>query len=213
MTPIFVFAMAGSLAIQAIDEPEVSTGPDHTRQSTGVEQDNDANRDNNYFSNWGVGPAITYDVFNRPRVDNARVENGIIRGDEQANAGASLLLEMHFMRPVERLTPFSRQFGSSFCGDGILCGAGPFIAVQAGSDEIIEALGAGWMWGFRREDQQDRLWGAGQFNFGVGLVVDPNATTLAPGFELNEPLPAGATDVIVEDDAQVGLIIVFSLSR
>jgi hypothetical protein len=66
---------------------------------------------------------------------------------------------------------------------------GFFVAVQPGSDELIDAIGAGWMW---RWPDKMRLVGDRVLNFGIGLLSDPNVDVLGDGFVENELAPLNA---------------------
>jgi hypothetical protein len=63
---------------------------------------------------------------------------------------------------------------------------GFFVAVQPGSDELIDAVGAGWMW---RWPDKLRLGGERVLNIGIGLISDPNVDELGDGFVENEKAP------------------------
>src|SRR5687768_14782970 len=63
---------------------------------------------------------------------------------------------------------------------------GPFVAVQPGSDEIINALGAGVMFAFRYSATD-----TSSFNLGFGYDVDPNSKVLGAEFVENEKAPVG----------------------
>lgn len=83
---------------------------------------------------------------------------------------------------------------------------GPFIAVQPGTDEIIEALGGGFMVGLRRQK------GLGSFNLGFGVVVDPSVKVLGSGIEEDKPLPTGETQIRFREKTQAGFLILASFS-
>lgn len=94
-------------------------------------------------------------------------------------------------------------------------GWGPFVSIQPGSEDIIEAVGAGLMLGFKRAailaprlapDLGD------SFNIGAGVVLDPNAKVLGDGVNENQPLPAGETSVRLKETTQYGIVLLFSYS-
>ena len=113
----------------------------------------------------GVGLSLTLDLGDNDRVDDAEIVDGIVRVSDENNARARIMLESHYFFPGK---------GSFF---GIVqegnWGIGPFIAVQPGSDDIIDAIRGGLMLGFRRADNGNSSW-----NFGLGVVVDPNVKIL-----------------------------------
>ena len=84
-------------------------------------------------------------------------------------------------------------------------GIGPFVDIQNGSNEIIEAIGGGVMLGFRRSEMTKD-----SFNIGVGFVVDPSAKVLGDGIEENKPLPAGETQVRYKKTSQGGILLITS---
>ena len=83
---------------------------------------------------------------------------------------------------------------------------GPFIAIQPGTNEIIEAIGGGFMLGLRRKE------GLGSFNLGLGFVVDPSVQVLGSGIKENQPLPQGETQIRFKEKTQAGLLIIGSFS-
>ena len=84
-------------------------------------------------------------------------------------------------------------------------GVGPFVGIQNGSNEVIEAIGAGVMLGFRRS-----VTAKGSFNIGVGGVVDPSVKVLGDGINKNQPLPAGETQIRYKETSQWGVLIITS---
>jgi hypothetical protein len=88
-----------------------------------------------------------------------------------------------------------------------MCGWGPFMALQPGTDNIIEAAAIGLMMGFRRKKEE-----SASFNVGIGVVVDPNVQTLGDGIVANKPLPGGETAVRFKNSEQYGVVILTSFS-
>jgi hypothetical protein len=86
-------------------------------------------------------------------------------------------------------------------------GWGPFVAIQSGSNEIVEAIAFGVMWGFKRSGTDNSSW-----NIGFGAVVDPSTKVLGDGFVPNQPPPAGETEVRYKEKSQWGLLIISSFS-
>lgn len=92
-------------------------------------------------------------------------------------------------------------------------GHGPFVGIQPGSQNIIEAVAIGWMIGFRRPDpERGSLTENSSFNLGIGFVVDPKVQVLGDGVTRNQALPVGETQVRFKDSAQYGLRIMSSFS-
>ncbi|MFS0772250.1 hypothetical protein [Sphingomonas sp. 1P08PE] len=139
----------------------------------------------------GVGLSLTIDIGDRDRVSEAQLVDRTVRVTDQDNGRARIMLESHYF-----FKPGSRDDR----------GIGPFIAIQPGSGEIIDAIGAGLMFGFRREKSTQ------SFNIGVGLVFDPNTRILGDGFVANQPAPDGETEVRYRETLQTGVLLLTSFS-
>nr|GFD60909.1 hypothetical protein [Tanacetum cinerariifolium] len=74
-------------------------------------------------------------------------------------------------------------------------------------DDVIEAIGMGLMIGFRRDETSTQ-----SFNFGIGLVVDPNTRVLGDGILANRALPIGETEVRYKEELQKGILFLSSFS-
>ncbi|NWG90986.1 MAG: hypothetical protein HXY21_00555, partial [Parvularculaceae bacterium] len=169
--------------------------------------------------NFGIGISATYDLGKNDRVSEATLVGGppgIVRVTNQDNVRARIMLESHyFFTP-----PDARAFGAfgpknpsaaQIKGDGAApepakWGIGPFVALQPGTENIIEAIGMGLMVGFRRGDSGD------SFNIGVGVAFDPNTRTLGEGIVAGQPLPPGETDIRYLEQEQFGLLFLSSYS-
>jgi hypothetical protein len=120
---------------------------------------------------FGVGLSFTSDTGKNDRVDDAVIDaNGVVRVNKTNNALARVVLESHYFFTTRR--------------DWL--GFGPFVAIQPGSDEIINAIGAGVMVGFRRPKSETN-----SFNIGVGFIVDPSTKILGTEFVADKPAPLG----------------------
>lgn len=146
----------------------------------------------------GVGLSLTIDLGDNDRIEEAAIVDGIVRVSDENNSRARIMLESHYF-----FTGNKRFLGSSAGNWGI----GPFIAVQPGSDEIIEAIGGGVMVGFRRAGDSNSSW-----NLGLGIVVDPDVRILGDGFTANQPPPGSETDIRFKEKSQAGLLIISSFS-
>jgi hypothetical protein len=150
---------------------------------------------------FGIGISLTIDTGENDRIKSAEVDaNGIIRVSEEQNKIARFVLETHYF-----FTPKNSFFKLV---DGGQWGHGPFICIQPG-DNIIDAVGAGWMIGFKRKPTPSGL-GPEAFNLGVGVVVDPRVQVLGDGLNENEPLPPGDS-IRYKNTSQMGIIVVFSV--
>ncbi|WP_447970197.1 hypothetical protein [Nitrospira sp. M1] len=162
------------------------------------------------FSGFGFGVAIgvTIKAGARDRIQSAALDaNGIVRVDRDNNTTANFLLESHYF-----FTP-----KMEFCcglGQGDW-GVGPFVGVRPGTDNIIEAVGAGIMVGFKRANivASDIATQRGDsFNLGLGVMVNPNAKVLGDGIRKDQPLPTGESDVRFKTTTELGWLAVFSYS-
>jgi len=152
---------------------------------------------------FGVGISFTLDIGSSDRIAEAELVNGIVRVKDENNGVARIMLESHYF-----FTPGGTGLFGTPAGQW---GHGPFIAVQPGTDDIIQAIGAGWMWGFRRPVAQGGDTGQ-SFNIGVGIVVDPNTRVLGDGIVENQPLPAGETSIRYREEMQTGVVVLASFS-
>jgi len=151
---------------------------------------------------FGVGISLTIDTGSSDRVESASVVNGIVRVTDENNAVARIMLESHYFFKAK-----SKILGLFDVGP---YGHGPFIALQPGTDEIIEAAGLGWMWGFKRASASAES--SDSWNLGIGFIVDPNVQVLGDGVYANQPLPPGETEIRYKEEAQYGILIVTSFS-
>lgn len=161
----------------------------------------------------GAGLSFTLDLGKLNRISRASTVNGIVRSDDQDNGRARIMLESHYF-----FTPCTWNFlglkNPCKTEDGwrvadpkkTRWGLGPFIAVQPGSDNIIDAIGMGIMVGARREDS------AQSFNLGIGIVFDPNTRVLGDGILENRPLPLGEIEVRYRETLQTGILVLTSFS-
>ncbi|NBD96251.1 MAG: hypothetical protein GVY11_07245 [Gammaproteobacteria bacterium] len=148
----------------------------------------------------GIGLSYSFDLGDNDRVEEAQIVDNVVRVLDKDNSNARFMLESHYFFEPNR--PF--LFDLSEPGNW---GIGPFVAVQPGSGEIIEAVGVGMMIGFRRSGNGNSSW-----NLGIGFVVDPDARILGDGFVENQPPPGSETSVRYKEASQGGLLIISSFS-
>ncbi|MDP1028202.1 hypothetical protein Q5H91_13340 [Sphingomonas sp. KR1UV-12] len=139
----------------------------------------------------GAGLSFTLDVGKLDRISEAVIVDGKVRVTHQNNGRARIMLEGHHF----------------FASNSAKTGVGPFIAVQPGSSEIIEAIGMGVMIGFRHNTKSTQ-----SFNIGVGIVLDPNTRVLGDGFRENQPPPGNETEVRYRETLQTGILVLTSFS-
>lgn len=145
----------------------------------------------------GVGLSLTIDFGGIDRVNEAELVNDIVRVTDEDDARARVMLESHYFFTPDRafLVPSGNW------------GVGPFVAVQPGTDEIIEAAALGVMVGFKRPDTTGQ-----SFNIGLGVSVDPNTRVLGSGLRADEPLPSGETAIRYREESQYGWVILTSFT-
>jgi hypothetical protein len=153
---------------------------------------------------FGVGIGFTQ-TFGRDRIESVFNDNGIVRIEGETNAIPRVLLESHIY-----LTP--KQWGEVFSTLDYTenptgkIGIGPFIALQPGSNSVIQAIVAGIMIGLKDPMYKDanHTW-----NLGIGISVEPSSKTLGDGLKANEPIPAG-TALRTQDRSLVGITALIS---
>jgi hypothetical protein len=154
--------------------------------------------------NFGVGISLTADLGSHNRIDTAFVdENGIVRVSKDQNTVARIMLESHYFFDTKKGDKDPWSFLGMVTADE--WGHGPFIALQPGTDEIIEAIGIGWMVGFKKSKTES-------WNLGIGIVIDPSVQTLGDDIIENELLPAGETQIRFKETSQAGLFLLASFS-
>jgi len=153
--------------------------------------------------NWGVGVSLTHDLGHHSRIESASVVNGFVRVDKERNDIARVMLELHYFFTPNKKFLFINSIGYEEWGWG------PFVAVQPGEKEVIQAIAFGVMLGFRKNTITTKSW-----NIGIGAVVDPSVKVLGDGLEVNAPLPAGENEkeVRLQDKSQWGVVVLTSFS-
>lgn len=141
---------------------------------------------------FGVGLSFTLDTGENSRIKSAELVNGIVRVTDEENGIPRLVLELH-----------------NFYWDKGNWGYGPFVAVQAGDEEIINAVAVGVMMGLKYGNKESN---GRSFNVGVGIVADPNVQIFGDGILENQPLPAGETEIRFKEETQYGVMLMFSSS-
>ncbi len=169
---------------------------------------------------FGIGISMTYDLGKNERVRDATIVDGIVRVTHAENVRARVVLESHyFFTPT--LSAARREEADSYCADVKHdpvqyrnCrsslkdfGIGPFVALQPGSDKVIDAIGAGVMVGMRRGTDR-----ASSLNFGVGIFYDVDTQILGNGFKDDQPPPGNEVEVRFRRQSQSGILFLSSFS-
>lgn len=197
---------------QAADQGEAGTG--QRAENAGTDSAPATGRQNFGGLDLGIGLSFTADLGNIDRISKASVVAGTVRVDDQNDNRARIMLESHYFFTPCNFRLFGLRNGCDEAEKGKFVarpkdarwGIGPFVAIQPGTDNIIDAIGMGIMIGARREG------GTQSFNLGFGLVVDPDTRVLGDGIIANQPLPMGETDVRYRETSQKGFLILTSFS-
>lgn len=155
---------------------------------------------------FGTAISFTHDMSGSPRIKTASVVNGIVRVTEQQNDIPRIMLESHYMFKLEKDTPFCLLVWTGcIASTKEKWGWGPYVAIQPGTDNVIQAVAMGLMLGFKREKDDKLSW-----NLGLGVSVDPNTKVLGDGITRNAALPTGETEARLRTTSRAGLQIIFS---
>ena len=160
--------------------------------------------------NFGVGLSATVDTGNRDRISDATVDaNGIVRVNKKEGVRARVMLESHYFFSANKKEVITSDRTTV---EATSLGIGPFIAVQPGSDEIIEAIGMGVMFGFKRMNSTT----GDSFNVGVGFIVDTSVQVLGDEFIENQPAPLDPAGdplpIRLQETDQGGILVLVSFS-
>jgi hypothetical protein len=144
---------------------------------------------------FGIGLSFTIDRGKVDRIDDASIDdNGIVRVNKSSNSIARIMLETHYFLKSNATTAI-----------------GPFVAVQPGSDEIINAIAGGVMLGLRPDLTSER-----SFNIGIGFIVDPSTKTLGNEFVEDQPAAVGPDGkplaIRYQTRSQNGIVLLASFS-
>lgn len=158
---------------------------------------------------WGLGIAAVIDVSGGERVQEAQVVDGIVRVTKDNSNSARIFAEIHRFRPrksqkdLAKSSPQSINFGRGF-----------FVGIQSSSEEVIDSIAAGYMWGWRlpQENSGGVQDSSKSLNIGVGLVFDPKVQVLGDGIEKDKPLPGNETEIRYKQESRTGLGLFFSFS-
>ena len=211
---------ATALAEETAEETQaVASAPDHGQQSLA---DDDDGKHRYGGIEFGIGIGFTYDLGNNDRIGDDVIlvgDDRIVRAQTEGNLLARFMLETHyFFTPCTwRIFNVRNNCRYEADGSGLLryvsdgeqnFGIGPFVALQPGSQSLIDGVGAGLMIGMRRPASNT----TDSFNLGVGVFYDLRTKVLGEGIVLNEPLPVDETYIRFRTTSQCGLLILSSYS-
>jgi len=148
--------------------------------------------------NLGIGPSVFFDVGGKPRIKDAEVVNGRVVVEEEEPYSPGIMFETHYF--------FTPCYEFLYVPAG-RWGFGPFVGLQTSTEDVIDALAFGMMYGARHADDAK-----GSFNLGVGIIIDPNKQILGKHIVEGGPVPAGQTDVPTKEVSAVGLVLTVSFS-
>ncbi|MDH3661022.1 MAG: hypothetical protein OEU92_13525 [Alphaproteobacteria bacterium] len=161
---------------------------------------------------FGVGVSLTADISGDQRIESASLDpNGIVRVDKEQSAVAGIILESHYFGDCfayEKAMFGLKEATEAYFNEGA-CGIGPFVAIQTGSDDVIDAIGAGFMIGMKRTDNVSDT---SSLNLGIGVIVDPEVTVLGSGIEEDQALPAGEDEIRTKEQHQVAMLFLASFA-
>jgi hypothetical protein len=147
---------------------------------------------------FGLALGLSTNVTGPNIVNNATVDaNGIVRVNTRANTSAGFMFETHYYIWTGKKYPIA---------------TGPFVAAQPGSSQIISAVGAGWMLGFRRPQ------GSATPGFGLGLGYEaiPAAQVLGSEFVDGQKAPVDPSGnpipIRYETQDKGALLAIFSVT-
>jgi len=187
----------------AIEIASTITDPTLRKTTMGEIGDQDASK---FWSVWGVGLVVNFDTGHRKPIKSASIVNGIVRVEEEDEIKYGLGLEVHrFLLGTSWGAAGRRPWSGAMA-------FGPYVSVMPGTNNVIDVIGAGLVWGFiggrSSEAESNKL----SMNVAVGAYVDPGARVLADEFEDGKAPPAGETTVRYKTVAQYGVQGVLSFS-
>ena len=160
---------------------------------------------------FGVALGLSTKVTGADQVNSATIDaNGIVRVNTRDNTQAGFMLETHYY--IWPRPPAIGDDGNLVRVDKRSWGTGPFVAAQPGSAQIISAVGAGWMVGFRRPK------GSTPSGFGLGLGYEaiPAAQVLGSEFVDGQKAPVDSSGkslpIRYETQDKGALLVVLSVA-
>jgi hypothetical protein len=174
---------------------------------------------------WGAGIGVIGGLGDDHAVEKASIVKGVVRVEEEGDLRPQVFLEMHVFLggfgkedKVKNWRKYQRdkaeyRMDKARGADGAwptmaeppLMGFGPFIALQSGDNEVIDALTLGFMWGFRKDPQN-----SASLNVGIGLSFDPSVQVLGGG--LKDGQGTEETEMRFKKEGQLGWALMTSFT-
>ncbi len=173
---------------------------------------------------WGAGVGVLGSFGGERAIEKASLDaNGILRVEEEGDMRPQMFLEMHsflFGKQVKCWRDYhqNKAVNKSWCKDkkknstgrtttpeAPVWGYGPFIALQSGGDNAIDALAIGMMWGVR-----ELIGKSVSASVGIGLSFDPSVQVLGDGLDEGKPLPENEESVRYKKEGRLGWALMSS---
>jgi hypothetical protein len=138
--------------------------------------------------NWGLGFGYTFS--SDEAIDDAEIVDGIVKVKSNKKQQPRMILEFH------------RYLGCNNGAKDGTQGCGPFVAVAASNDKILQGVGMGFMYGFKAKKSDPE-----GFSIGIGAMLDGNVKDLADGFKENQAVPDGATSIRYKTESRWSALI------
>ncbi|RZA07163.1 MAG: hypothetical protein EOO68_03810 [Moraxellaceae bacterium] len=149
----------------------------------------DVNSEGNFLGlTWGLGFGYTFS--SDEAIDEAEIVDGVVRVKSNKKQQPRMVLEFHRFL---------------WCNNGAkdgTRGCGPFVAVSATSDEILQGVGMGFMYGLKAKKGEPE-----GFSIGIGAMLDADVKDLADGFNENQPVPTGETSIRYKNESRWSALI------
>lgn len=193
-------------AEETLDQSEPSDQSANVQEASTAQPalSDEAKESNEQFKglNFGIGLGWSVD-FKHNRVQRAEIIADTVRVLDQKTSLARVFLESHYF--------FVDDTGKRTWGHG------PYVAIVTGGEDLIDAIGAGWMLGYRRARLTKPIDGAAaetvetqSFNIALGVLVDNKAQVLRDGIGENAPAPGAQS--ILKDTSKWAFMTMFSFS-
>ena len=148
---------------------------------------------------WGLGVAAVIGSGGDERVQEASVVDGVVRVTKDASNTARIFAEIH-------------KFWPKGGAPNATSGRGFFVGIQSSSDEVLDSLATGYMWGWRLPPEDPKQASSRSLNIGLGVVLDPKVQVLGDGITKDQPLPGNETEIRYKEESKTGLGLFFSFS-